>query len=190
MIKIALVGEIGSGKSYIAKLFKYPIFNADKEVANIYKKDKACFTKLKKKLPNYFSSFPIKKKELINSILDKKKNLKYISNIIHPIIRKKLKKFIYLNKKKKIVILDIPLYLENNINRKNDIVIFIHSKKMDIAKRLIKRKGYNKFLVGKFKKIQLPIEKKKKKSKFIIKNDFTKRTAEKYVKNILNKILK
>ena len=61
---------------------------------------------------------------------------------------------------------------------------------MDIAKRLIKRKGYNKFLVGKFKKIQLPIEKKKKKSKFIIKNDFTKRTAEKYVKNILNKILK
>ena len=40
MIKIALVGEIGSGKSYLAKLFNYPIFDADLEVARIYKKDK------------------------------------------------------------------------------------------------------------------------------------------------------
>ena len=29
MIRIALVGDIGSGKSYIAKLFNYPVFNAD-----------------------------------------------------------------------------------------------------------------------------------------------------------------
>ena len=43
MIKIALVGDIGSGKSYIAKLFGYPVFNADNEVVNIYKKDKSCF---------------------------------------------------------------------------------------------------------------------------------------------------
>ena len=40
MIKIAVVGDIGSGKSHIAKLFGYPVFNADQEVANIYKKIK------------------------------------------------------------------------------------------------------------------------------------------------------
>ena len=40
MIRIALVGSIGSGKSYIAKLFKFPVFNADLEVNKIYKKDK------------------------------------------------------------------------------------------------------------------------------------------------------
>ena len=50
MIKIAVVGDIGSGKSYIAKLFGYPVFNADQEVANIYKKNKNCFKRLKKKL--------------------------------------------------------------------------------------------------------------------------------------------
>ena len=49
MIKIAVVGDIGSGKSHIAKLFGYPVFNADQEVANIYKKNKNCFKKLKKK---------------------------------------------------------------------------------------------------------------------------------------------
>ena len=40
MIRVAVVGEIGSGKSYVAKQFGYPIFNADNEVAKIYKKDK------------------------------------------------------------------------------------------------------------------------------------------------------
>ena len=65
MIRIAVVGDIGSGKSYIAKLFNYPVFNADLEVAKIYKKNKQCFINLKKKLPKYFSSFPIKKKEII-----------------------------------------------------------------------------------------------------------------------------
>ena len=43
MIKIAVVGDIGSGKSHIAKLFGYPVFNADQEVASIYKKNKNCF---------------------------------------------------------------------------------------------------------------------------------------------------
>ena len=46
MIKIAVVGDIGSGKSHIAKLFGYPVFNADQEVASIYKKNKNCFKKL------------------------------------------------------------------------------------------------------------------------------------------------
>ena len=65
MIKIAVVGAIGSGKSHIAKLFNYPIFNADLEVAKIYSTNKKCFEILKKKLPEYFSSFPIKKEEVI-----------------------------------------------------------------------------------------------------------------------------
>ena len=46
MIRIALVGTIGSGKSYISKLFNFPVFNADQEVNIIYKKDKKTFLKL------------------------------------------------------------------------------------------------------------------------------------------------
>ena len=40
MVRIALVGEIGSGKSYFSNLFGYPVFNADLVVADIYKKNK------------------------------------------------------------------------------------------------------------------------------------------------------
>ena len=40
MIRIALVGEIASGKTFAAKCFKYPFFNADKEVKKIYKNNR------------------------------------------------------------------------------------------------------------------------------------------------------
>ena len=61
MIRIAVLGDIGSGKSYAAKQFGYPVFNADAEVAKLYRKNRKCYHKLKKKLPKYIISFPVKK---------------------------------------------------------------------------------------------------------------------------------
>ena len=189
MIRIAIVGDIGSGKSHIAKLFNYPTFNADLEVAKIYKTNKQCFKKLRNRLPKYFSSFPIKKEEVIKAIVDSKANLKRITNIIHPEIKKKMNIFFKKNKKNKAVILDIPLLLENKLNLNDDIIIFIQAKKKDILKRLKKRNNFNLDLLNKFKKIQLPLSYKKKKSHFTIKNDFTNKSAKISVKKIFKKIL-
>ena len=139
MIKIAVVGDIGSGKSHIAKLFGYPVFNADQEVASIYKKNKNCFKKLKKNYQSIFQYFQLNKIEIINAIENSEKNLKKITKIIHPEIRKKLSIFLKKNKKRKAVVLDIPLLLENKLNNKDDIIIFIQSKKSNIIKKLKKR---------------------------------------------------
>jgi len=189
MIKIAVVGDIGSGKSHIAKLFNYPVFNADLEVAKIYKTNRKCFKKLKKKLPKYFSSFPIQKEEIMKAISNNETNLKKITNIIHPEIRKKMNIFLKDNKKKDVVILDIPLLLENRLNQKNDIIIFIQSKKIEVIRRLKRRDNFNLDLLNKFKKMQLPLSYKKKKSHFIIKNNFTNKSAKKSIIKILKKIL-
>ena len=189
MIKIALVGDIGSGKSHIAKLFGYPVFNADQEVAGIYKKNKNCFKRLKKDLPKYFSVFPANKIQVINAIENNEKNLKKITKIIHPEIRKKINIFLKDNKKKDVVVLDIPLLLENKLNKKGDIIVFIQSKKTEVIKRLKKRNNFNLDLLNKFKRIQLSLSYKKKKSDFIIKNNFNNRSAKKDVKRILKKIL-
>ena len=189
MIKIGIVGDIGSGKSYVAKLFGYPVFNADNEVSKLYKKDKKIFRKLKIKLPKYIHSFPVNKNEIGKAILENKKNLKKIVDIVHLAIRKKMNLFLKKNVNKKIVILDIPLLMENKINKKGDVLIFIQSKKTEVLKRLKKRQNFNLKLFNKFKKIQLPLEYKKRKSTYIIKNNFTKNSVKVGVKNILKEIL-
>jgi dephospho-CoA kinase len=190
MIRIGILGDIGAGKSYVAKNFGYPIFDADQEVSKLYKSDQKIFNKLKKKLPKFIYSLPIDKKEITNAILTNKKNLDVIIKIIHFEIRKKLSIFLKKNKKVNIVILDIPLLLENKINDKKDILIFVESKKRQILKRLKKRKNFNEVLLRKFKSIQLPASYKKKKSQFIIRNDFTKKTVMNRIKSILKKLQK
>ena len=189
LIKIGILGDIGSGKSYVAKNFGYPVFNADEEVGKLYRKDKKIFNKLKRALPKYISLFPINKNEISNAILANKSNLKRIIKIVHLEIRKKMNVFLTKNKNKKIIILDIPLLLENKINKKNDILIFVQSKNFDIIKRLRKRKNFNSKLLSKFKNIQLPLDYKKKKAEFIIKNNFTNKSAKTSVRKIIKKIL-
>ena len=188
MIKIGILGDIGSGKSYVAENFGYPVFNADNEVAKLYRKDKKVFNKLKKALPKYIFSFPISKNEISRAILANKSNLKKVVKIVHLEIRKQMKIFIKKNINKKIVILDIPLLLENKINKKNDLLVFVESNKLKIFKRLKKRKNFNFEILKKFRKIQLPLEYKKKKANFILKNNFTKLTLRKNINNILSKI--
>ena len=108
---------------------------------------------------------------------------------MHPEIRFKMNNFLKRNKTKKYVVLDIPLLLENKINKKNDILIFVDAKKKEIKKRLKKRSNFNVQTARKFKKLQLPIELKKKKSDFIIKNNFRNNSVKKNVKKVIKKIL-
>ena len=189
MIRLGILGDIGSGKSYVASKFGYPVFNADHEVSKLYKNNRKVFVKLNKKLPRHIRTYPINKNQITEAILSNKTNLKKIMNIVHEEVRKKMKSFLKKNKNKKIVILDIPLLLENKINNKKDILIFVDSKKKEIQKRLIKRENFNSKLFYKFKKIQLNPKYKKKKSHFIIKNDFTKKHVNKSIKKILKEIL-
>ena len=188
MIRIGIIGNIGSGKSYVAQNFGYPVFNADYEVAQLYQRDKKIFTKLKKSLPKYIQSFPIEKKEVSNAILANKNNLKKIVKIVHTEIRKKMNDFLKKHKNRKFVILDIPLLLENKINKKKDILVFVQTKKSFILKNLKKRKNFNLKLFKKFKAIQLPPSYKKKNSNFIIKNNFTKKSVNDGIKSILKEI--
>ena len=189
MKRIGILGDIGSGKTYVAKCFGYPVFNADLEVAKIYKNNRKVFQKLKKELPNYFDSFPVKKKEIIDAILSNKKNLKKIIKIVHYEVRKKMNDFLRKNKHKKFVVLDVPLLLENKINKKRDILIFVESKKSEILRRLKKRKNFNMKILNNFRKIQLSLVLKKKKSHFIIKNNFKKESVKIKIKEIIKNLV-
>ena len=189
MIKIGILGDIGSGKSFVAKQFGYPIFNADKEVSDIYKKDKDCYKKIKKKFPKFIKSKTLKKNELGNIIKVNKRNLKNISDIVHPIVRKRMHFFFKKNKRKKMVVLDIPLLVENKLYDKNFYLIFVQSNKNEINKRLKKRPFYNKKIIDSLRKSQSSLAYKKKISDYVIKNNFKLLSLKKNIKIIKKKIL-
>ena len=189
MIRVGIIGGIGSGKSFISMLFGYPVFNADNEVKLIYKKNKECFNKLKKKLPKFVKTFPVKKKDLISAIGFDKKNLKTVSSVVHPIVRKKMKKFIAKNKNSEMIILDIPLLIENKLNKKKDIIIFVKSKKYKVLNRLKKRPNFNEKLIRRLKENQVILSKKKKLADYVIYNDLSKHIMKRKVKQIKEEIL-
>ena len=189
MIRICVLGNIGSGKSFVAEQFCCPVFNADKEVNKIYKTDKKCFIKLKSKLPNYVKTFPIKKQDLIKAISDKAKNLREISLIVHPLVRKKLTMFLKTNKMKKIVILDIPLLIENKLNKKKDVLLYVNSSNSNIIKRLKKRKNYKKKITKTLIKNQSLLLKKRKLANYIIENNSSPNIMKKKIRDLKKKNL-
>ena len=189
MIRIGVIGGIGSGKSFISKLFKSPVFNADKEVKILYKNNFECYKKLKRILPRFVKSFPISKSQLIKAINEDKKNLKKISSVVHPLIRKKMKLFLNKNKKSKIIILDIPLLIENKLYNKKDILIFVKSNQKKVINRLRKRKNYNKKILLNLRKNQDKLLKKRKLANYIVDNNFSPNIMRKKINSLKNKIL-
>ena len=117
MVRLAVVGDICSGKSYVAKLFGFPVFNADAEVSKLYKKSRKCYKKLKKALPSYITSFPVKKIQLSEAIMANQYNIKKIVKIIHPEVSSRMNNFIKKNKNKKFIFLDIQLLIENKSSK-------------------------------------------------------------------------
>ena len=192
MIRICVIGDIGSGKTHISKLLagkKYPLFNADHEVGKIYSSSRKVFAKLKKAIPKFVKSFPIQKQELTESILNNKNNLRKIIKIIHPEVRKKMNSFLKKNKNKKVVILDIPLLLENKLHEPKDIIVYINPKKKLLQRHLNKRSGYNKKIINILKEIQLKPEDKKMQADIIFDNDYNPKKTRLRAKQILDSII-
>ena len=147
MIKVGILGSVGSGKSFVANIFKelgFNIFSADQVVSQIYERNK----NINKKISIFFklklNRGKINKNELRDTLKKNPKKFKYLNKIIHPIVRKKLILFLSKYKKTKLVVLDIPLLIENKMFSFVDIFIFIKTKPNIFKIRIKKRKNLDK----------------------------------------------
>jgi len=188
VIVVGIVGEIGSGKTFVGKIFKYygyNVFNADKVVHNIYKKNKF----INQKILKFFklNGKRVNIKDLTNVIIKNPSKLTKLNKIIHPEVKKKLLEFLKKNKKKKLVVLDIPLLLETDFKYFADIVVFIDTTDQILTRFKEKRK-INVKLTNVLKKYQLNKERKKLLSDFVIKNS-NYSLLKSQTRNIINKII-
>jgi dephospho-CoA kinase len=191
MVRVGVLGSVGSGKSYVANIFReigFNIFSADNEVANIYKNNKIINKKISKffKLKLYKSK--IDKEELRASLKKNPNKFRFLNKIIHPIVRKKLDLFLTKSKKNKLVVLDVPLLVENKMFNFIDIFILVKTGSSSFLNRIKKRKNLDKQFLNILKKQQTSEKIKESYADFIIYNS-SKNKVKLQVKNIIDKIL-
>ena len=191
MIKVGILGSVGSGKSFIANIFKelgFNIFSADQVVSQIYERNK----NINKKISIFFklklNRSKINKNELRDILKKNPKKFKYLNKIIHPIVRKKLILFLSKYKKTKLVVLDIPLLIENKMFNFVDIFIFVKTKPNIFKIRIKKRRNLDKQFLKLLENQQADEKIKKSYADFTVDNS-TKDKVKLQVKKILDKIL-
>ena len=191
MIKVGILGSVGSGKSFVANIFKelgFNIFSADQVVSQIYERNK----NINKKISIFFklklNRGKINKNELRDTLKKNPKKFKYLNKIIHPIVRNKLILFLSKYKKTKLVVLDIPLLIENKMFNFVDIFIFVKTKPNIFKIRIKKRRNLDKQFLKLLENQQADEKIKKGYADFTVDNS-TKDKVKLQVKKILDKIL-
>ncbi len=191
MVRVGILGSVGSGKSFVANIFKqlgFNIFSADNEVANLYNNNKTINKKISKFFNLKLYKGRINKEELRAALKKNPKKFKYLNKIIHPTVRRKLIFFLSKCKKDKLVVLDVPLLVENKMLNFVDILIFVKTTQSSFLSRIKKRKNLDKQFLSILKKQQTNEKIKESYADFTIYNS-TKNKVKLQVKNILDKIL-
>jgi len=191
MVRVGILGSVGSGKSFVANIFKelgFNIFSADNEVANIYKNNNIVNKKISKFFKLKIYKGKINKQELRDSLKKNPNKFRFLNKIIHPIVRKKLVLFLSRFKKKKLVVLDVPLLVENKMFNFVDILILVKTRSRSFLSRIKKRKNLDKQFLNILKKQQANEKIKENYADFIIYNS-SKNKVKLQVKNIIGKIL-
>ena len=191
MVRVGILGSVGSGKSFVANIFKelgFNIFSADNEVVNIYKNNNIVNKKISKFFKLKIYKGKINKQELRDSLKKNPNKFRFLNKIIHPIVRKKLVLFLSRFKKKKLVVLDVPLLVENKMFNFVDILILVKTSSRSFLSRIKKRKNLDKQFLNILKKQQVNEKIKENYADFIIYNS-SKNKVKLQVKNIIGKIL-
>jgi len=191
MVRVGILGSVGSGKTFIANIFKelsFNIFSADNEVANIYKNNKIVNKKIAKFFKLKLYKGKINKQDLRDSLKKNPKKFKFLNKTIHPIVRKRLAIFLSRFKKNKLVVLDIPLLVENKMLNFVDFLVLVKTRSNSFSSRIKKRKNLDKQFLNILKKQQASEKTKESYADFIIYNS-SKNKVKLQVKNIIDKIL-
>ena len=170
MIKIGITGSLASGKTSASKILSFkrgPLFSADEAVKELYQ-DKH-FRSLVSRRFNIKNNSQIKK-SLKKIILKDKKKIKNLENIVHPLVRKKMKNFTSKNKNKKLLFYEIPLLIESKLMKYFNVIILIKAKKKLRLKRF-KLKSEDKKLFNLLNKKQMTNTKKIKLRDYVVVNE-------------------
>lgn len=182
MIKVAIVGNIASGKSEFEKyLFNndYVVFDSDVMAHDILvdKPDVA------EAFENYdvFEHGRLSREKLGKLVFDNEELKEKLEDIVHPLILENIETLFKTYKDEDYVFVSVPLLFEAGWEQFFDKIIFIKSDDDIRLKRLIARNGYSEEYAKKRMESQLPQEEKISRADIVVENNSTK---EEFYNNI------
>ncbi|MCR3906584.1 MAG: dephospho-CoA kinase [Tenericutes bacterium] len=174
---IGLTGGIGSGKTTASQYFKslnIPVIDCDEIVQDLWKNNK----QMKKEVESFFK-FPVKTKEdrkkLGNVIFNNKQKREQLNMIVHPYVYQEVEKQKRILRDQKIIIIDMPLLIEVNYQRKVDYVVLIYVDFDTQVDRLVNRDQISKSEAVKRIRSQLSLNLKRQYADYILDNGKTKK---------------
>jgi dephospho-CoA kinase len=174
MIKVGLTGNIGSGKSTVARIFEIlsvPVYHADKEAKKFLSKPE-----VKQELKNefgktIFSGIEIDRKKLAEIVFNNKKSLNFLNSIIHPLVRTDFEDWCSNHSKAAYVIQEAAILFESGFNKFFDKTIVVSCPEEIAVKRVMERDSATEKEVVERMKNQWAQERKIQLADFIIEND-------------------
>jgi dephospho-CoA kinase len=174
MLKVAITGGIGSGKSLVCQVFKtlgIPIFNADVVSNQLVETDK----ELKDAIIKLFGTESYlngnyNRKFIGNIVFSNPEKLQLLNDLIHPLAIQAAKQW-FEEQHAPYAIKEAAILFESNAQQDIDIVIGITAPEAVRIERVMQRTGYNKEEVIKRIALQMPDEEKMAKCDYVIQND-------------------
>ncbi len=188
MMRLALTGSIGMGKSTVAAMFAkagIPVFDADAVVRRLQGPGGALVPRIEQRFPGTTGPDGVDREALSRRVLKDPRELAALEELVHPAVHHERTRFIVENGDKPALLFEIPLLFETGGNEAFDKVIVVSAPVEVQRRRVLARPGMTeeKFeaLLGR----QTPDEEKRRRADFVVETGGDLSTTEKQVRDIL-----
>lgn len=188
MIKIALSGSIGMGKSTVARMFEragIPVFDADTEVRRLQAAGGALVEPIAARFPDTVNDGVIDREKLAQLVLQDPLQLAELEMIVHPAVSAAREKFVDAHRDAPALLFEIPLLFETGGEGAFDKVVVVSAPSEVQRMRVLARSGMTQDKLDSILDRQLPDEEKRRRADFVIDTGADLSTTETQVRNIL-----
>jgi dephospho-CoA kinase len=188
MIRLALTGSIGMGKSTVARMFEQagvPVFDADAEVRRLQGPGGALVEPIGKRFPGTVRDGVLNRNQLADLVLEDPTELAALEAMVHPAVRDAREAFIDRHASAPALLFEIPLLFETGGEKGFDKVIVVSAPAEVQRARVLKRPGMTDEKLASILARQVPDDKKRARADFVVDTSGDLSTAESQVRDIL-----
>lgn len=188
MIRIALTGSIGMGKSTVAKMFEQagiPVFDADAEVRRLQGPSGALVEKIGERFPGTVHGGVLDRGKLAELVLEDRELLAELERMVHPAVRDAREAFIDKHQNAPALIFEIPLLFETGGEKEFDKVVVVSAHADVQRERVLARAGMTAERLDAILERQISDEEKRRRADFVVDTGTDLSTTEAQVGHIL-----